>query len=423
MAKSSINIQAASSHCFAHNDRSDKVTYLIDDPKLNECSTPAAEAKQSLDLMVKAAEKYRRENGMRAMKSDTIKAVEAVVNLNASHTLADVQRLAEKIETEFGFRAVQIAVHRDEGHVTEDGRKEKNYHAHIVMCNLTPEGKTIQRTLGRDGLKKLQDITAETLGMERGKSADITGAKHIEHRVYKIVTKETEALQEQISRGQAYIEYVEAQKEAAELAIVPLKATIEDKDAQIIALRKRAEEAEKRTEIALEALEAAKATIETQKGEIERLKANIDDLARMRNEDREKLKASGTATPADYSALKKAHDDLKAEAMVQIKAKDAEITELKGKVRSYGDTMGNQLKTINELNRQLREPKETLPAPDAEQIKAKDAEIIELKTENGRLKEELAAERATAKPSDLKTALEELKKSELKPKYTGQKLG
>jgi len=289
MAKSSINIQTASAHCFAHNDRSDKVTYLIDDSKLNECSASANDAKQSLELMVKAAEQYRRDHGLRAMKRDTIKAVEAVVNLNAGHTLADVERLAGRLEKEFGFRAVQIAVHRDEG----KSRQDKNYHAHIVMCNLTPEGTTIQRTLGREGMKRMQDITAEELGMERGHSAEITGAKHIGHKTYKIVQQ-----------------------------------TVDSKDAEIVALRKRAEDAEKRAEMAEKALKAAQATIEAQKAEIERLKANIDDLARMRNEDREKLKATGTATPADYSALKKAHDELKAEVSEQIKAKDAEIKEL-----------------------------------------------------------------------------------------------
>lgn len=195
MAISSINIQPATAHCFAHNDRSDKVTYLIDSSKENECSTPAPVAQKALAQMISEAEKYRKENGLRAMKSDTVKAVEAVVNLNATHKLADVERLAEKIEAEFGFRAVQIAVHRDEG----KSSSEKNYHAHIVMCNLTPEGKTIQRTLGRDGLKKLQDITARELGMERGKSSN---AKHIDHKIYRVVAKEQENLLEKIEELQ-----------------------------------------------------------------------------------------------------------------------------------------------------------------------------------------------------------------------------
>lgn len=206
MATASINIQKASSHAFAHNDRSDKVTYLIDDPKENECNRSASEAKSLLDQYVEEAKQYRRENGLRAMKSDTVKAVEAVVNLNAGHTLKDVERLAERIEKEFGFRAVQIAVHRDEGHVTEDGRKEKNYHAHIVMCNLKPDGTTIQRTMKPKDMTRLQDITADELMMKRGQKG--SKAVRLDHRQHKAVLREREVLEKEIK---------ELQKENAEL--------------------------------------------------------------------------------------------------------------------------------------------------------------------------------------------------------------
>lgn len=187
MAISSINIQAAAGHCFAHNDRSAKVTYLVDDSGKNEFDLTAKDAKALLAQYVKEAEQYRKANGLRAMKSDTIKAVEAVVNLNAGHTLSDVQHLAAAIEKRFGFRPVQIAVHKDEG----KDKQNKNYHAHIVFCNLTPEGTTIQRTLGRDGLKELQDITAQQLAMDRG--AKGSTAVRMEHKQYKAMAKELEA--------------------------------------------------------------------------------------------------------------------------------------------------------------------------------------------------------------------------------------
>lgn len=318
MAKSSINIQTASSHCFAHNDRSDKVTYLIDDPKLNECSTPKNEAQLILKQYVKEAEQFRKSNGLRAMKSDTIKAVEAVVNLNAGHNLADVQRLATRLEQEFGFRAVQIAVHRDEGHIAESGKKEKNYHAHIVMCNLTPDGKTIQRTLGRSGMKRIQDITAEELGMERGKSADITGAKHVDHREYKFI-KQTEA------------EY----------------------EREILELRNRALNAEK---IALEAqkgLSEAQSTILAQSSVIEQLQSDLATLKTMYTEDRQKLIASGVAKPSDYQALKKAHDDLKTEVLEVSRRNNiptvmSEVAQIKV-IGSRIDTLKAERDTLKEM--------------------------------------------------------------------------
>lgn len=193
MAISSINIQTAKAHCFSHNDRSDKVTYLIDNSKENEYDRSAEEAKRLLEDYITEAEKNYYERVERKIKSDTIKAVEAVVNLNAGHTLKDVQLLAEQIEKEFGFRAVQIAIHRDEGKSVKD----KNYHAHIVMCNLRPDGSTIQRTVGRDGLKKLQDITADSLMMKRGEKGSQT--VRLEHRAFKAVEQTKEVLQNKIN--------------------------------------------------------------------------------------------------------------------------------------------------------------------------------------------------------------------------------
>jgi hypothetical protein len=100
--------------------------------------------------------------------------------------------LAGQIEKEFGFRAVQIAIHRDEGKSVKD----KNYHAHIVMCNLRSDGSTIQRTLGRDGLKRLQDITADSLMMKRGEKG--SQAVRLDHRAFKAVEQTKEILHDQI---------------------------------------------------------------------------------------------------------------------------------------------------------------------------------------------------------------------------------
>lgn len=250
MAISSINIQTASAHCFAHNDRSDKVTYLIDDSKENECDRSAADAKKQLEEYITDAEKNYRERVGRKMKSDTIKAVEAVVNLNAGHTLKDVQALAERIEKRFGFRAVQIAIHRDEG----KSAKDKNYHAHIVMCNLRPDGSTIQRTLGRDGLQKLQDLTAETLMMKRGQKG--SKAVRLEHREYKAKVQEIEHLREAN-------EELRYNFRAAQQRISALEASAEEKK-ELHRLNTQVNKAEDKTEL-LQKLEAAISTLETDK--------------------------------------------------------------------------------------------------------------------------------------------------------------
>lgn len=286
MAISSIHIQPASAHCYAHNDRSEKVSYLVDDSANNECDRNAIEARALLLSMVKNAEKYRKENGLRAMKSDTVKTVEAVVNLNAGHTLADVQKLARAIEKEFGFRPVQIAVHRDEG----KDKQNKNYHAHIVMCNLTPQGTTIQRTLGKDGLSKLQDLTANELGMSRGDP--LRKAPRLSAREYKKHAKVQEAneIQTKNLTERLRLEQVEHEKTLQKL----LKTQKEAREYQTLAQELKIEN--KRLS-----------------DENTTLKEELELLKKMYDEDRQKLKASGQAKQEDYQKLKIAYEELQAE--------------------------------------------------------------------------------------------------------------
>ena len=237
MAISSINIQTATAHSFKHNDRTDTPSYLVDSPSLNECNLGHEEAQALLNQYVKEAEKYRKDNGLRAMKKDTIKSVEAVVNLNASHTLKDVEKLAKTIEKEFGFRAVQIAVHRDEGKDT----KNKNYHAHIVMCNLTPQGRTIQRTLGREGLKKLQDITAKELWMVRGKEG--SKAERLDHKQYKAVAQEREDLAYSFREYQKRITALETENTDLKKDLHRLNTQVNKGNATVQELEKQLSEA------------------------------------------------------------------------------------------------------------------------------------------------------------------------------------
>lgn len=237
MAISSINIQTATAHSFKHNDRTDTPNYLVDSPSLNECNLGHEEAQALLNQYVKEAEKYRKDNGLRAMKSDTIKSVEAVVNLNASHTLKDVEKLVKTIEKEFGFRAVQIAIHRDEGKDT----KNKNYHAHIVMCNLTPQGRTIQRTLGREGLKKLQDITAKELWMVRGKEG--SKAERLDHKQYKAIAQEREDIAYSFREYQKRITALEIENSEQKKELHRLNTQVNKGNSTVQELEKKLSEA------------------------------------------------------------------------------------------------------------------------------------------------------------------------------------
>ena len=195
MAKSSINILK---NCagFSHNDRSEKKQpeyFLpVEFRKENEFDRNGIEAQKLLDTYIKEAkENYKKETGQKFQ--GRVLNFEAVVNLNLNHTMEDLKKLNENIEKEFGFRAVQTAIHRDEGHI-KDGRPIYNYHAHIVFCNLDKNGKTLLKNMTKSDLSKLQDLVSDNLQMERGKPAKETGAKHKHHTVYR-AEKEKENLE------------------------------------------------------------------------------------------------------------------------------------------------------------------------------------------------------------------------------------
>lgn len=184
---SSINIKKNSSS-LKHNDRSGREPkYLLPLKfrKENEFDRTADEAQKLLDEYIfEAKSNYTKITGQK-FQAKVLK-FEAVVNLNENHTMEDMKKLNLAIEKEFGFRAVQTAIHRDEGHIDKDTNQPiYNYHCHIVFCNLDKNGKTLLKQLNRSGLRKLQDLTANVLNMKRGKSAEITKAKHKSHQQFK----------------------------------------------------------------------------------------------------------------------------------------------------------------------------------------------------------------------------------------------
>jgi hypothetical protein len=177
---SSINFKKSSAS-FEHNDRTEErePKHLLPEEfrQENECDRSAIEAKLLLAEMIENAKKeYQERTGQKLQAK--IFAVEAVINLEAHHTLKDVEKINEYLEQKHGFRAIQSSIHRDEGHINEEGKPEYNLHAHVVYCNLDKDGKTILKGLEKGDFRELQTFVANALEMQRGQSAEITKAKH-----------------------------------------------------------------------------------------------------------------------------------------------------------------------------------------------------------------------------------------------------
>jgi hypothetical protein len=249
---SSINFKKSSAG-FEHNDRTEEREpkhLLPEEFRLeNECDRSALEARELLKEMVEnAKEKYTERTGQKCQAK--ILSVEAVINLEAHHTLKDVEKINEYLEQKHGLRAVQSSIHRDEGHINDEGKLEYNLHAHVVYCNLDQEGKTILKGLEKADLRDLQSFVAEALEMTRGQSADITNAKHKSPQVYryekvlatnKDLKAEIAQLREQLKeRGATRSEYA-----ALEQLNRELKEQIKAKDLTISDLEEKLTEAVK----------------------------------------------------------------------------------------------------------------------------------------------------------------------------------
>ena len=168
MAVSSIHIEAGKlGYCF-HNSRERKTVNSIFPENGIEVDNKAEDAIKIFKTELKKREQaYIRRTGKK-LHSKTIKHISAIVNLEKHHTLQDVKKVAEFLEKELNTKVFQIAIHRDEGWIDENGVKHVNYHGHLEFLGLDSEGRSVRKKLDRKFLIQLQDKVAEILKMKRG---------------------------------------------------------------------------------------------------------------------------------------------------------------------------------------------------------------------------------------------------------------
>ncbi|WP_250419844.1 mobilization protein [Campylobacter coli] len=187
-----------------HNDRELPPNYLIGGScECNKSSIQALKLKEK--IIQEAKEAY---NNNKSAKAPSFKAKSyewsAVVNIKLDTTMQDLERLALFLNEKYGFQCYQIAIHRDEGHINEQGQKEINHHAHLEFITLNKEnGRNMWRRelITPKVLRQMQSEVAEILRMERGEDKRISGAKRIEPRAYAAL-KEKEKREKKQSKEQ-----------------------------------------------------------------------------------------------------------------------------------------------------------------------------------------------------------------------------
>ncbi|EMC9373709.1 mobilization protein [Campylobacter lari] len=206
---SSINFKKSNPIQIQHNLRILPPSYLIGGKF--ECNRNFKETIALKEAMVSnAIEKYTELTGQKFQA----KSYEwsAVVNIKETTSMNDLENLSKHFQEKYGFQCYQIAIHRDEGHINEQGEKVINHHAHMEFVTLDREtGKNRQRELSREKLREMQTEVAKILGMERGVDKRISKRQRIEPRVYGYLKElEKREKKQELLNKKEYTQIIEA---------------------------------------------------------------------------------------------------------------------------------------------------------------------------------------------------------------------
>ena len=180
-----------------------------------ECNRKGYEAKELKEAIVNEAKQTYKQRTKRAFQS-TAYEWSAVVNIKPDTTMQDLERLSKHFNDKYGFQCYQIAIHRDEGHIDENGEKQINHHAHLEFITLDKQtGRNRQRELKPQTLRQIQSEVAEILGMQRGIDKRISKAERIEPRKYAKL-KEAEKKAIKTTQRETEKEAIEAFKAVSE---------------------------------------------------------------------------------------------------------------------------------------------------------------------------------------------------------------
>ena len=258
-------------------------------------------------------------------------------NTDGKEQEENLQAWAKAYEQSTGHKVLHMSIHLDEGYIDKAGAVHYNPHAHVIVSRMDERNRVI--SLDRKQLAKVQDLTAETLKMERGSTLEERqgkrGRKHIEHREFRLL--------EDAKR----LELTQAKKDAAKAPKQEASELKSENKYLLDQLRITARTAQS-TGIEKAEIAAAEATIDAwvsgSKPALGYREEKAAELAKLKADyaqERQAMKDSGAATQRDYQELKKAHElalsalkesQTKVEKMEkEIQTKDGQLAEVRAK--------------------------------------------------------------------------------------------
>jgi hypothetical protein len=268
-AKSSFNIDFTKAGSFWHNFRRGFLAKDVrgDLSSQNEYTCSFEEARRlAKQMKVDADIAYLRRRGQKP-KYDPEKIYwSAEVNAREWHTIEDLKRVAEVIEKEMGYRLIYGCLHKDEGHLNDDGEWVKNVHFHLEFISLDENGISQHRkTFNPSLMSKIQTEIAKTLGMERGIPKEITGREHLTPKQYKQAVKLQEPIKQELKIAKDELKEAKAKIKTLEEAL---------KSANLEARNALKEQGGKREDYA--ALEQENKQLKNELAELKKVPANVN---------------------------------------------------------------------------------------------------------------------------------------------------
>lgn len=165
---------------------------------------PRYEGRSIAEIRNDIAKRYKATVGQKVQKN-MVMFREAVVVIAENTTMEQLRNLAVAFGGRFGMKTMQIHIHRDEGYQNCKEWK-RNLHAHMTFDWTKPNGKSISSK--ETPYSKMQTITAEVLGMERGESSDVEHLNAVQYKNKKegerllSLQQQNDSLQQQIENFQ-----------------------------------------------------------------------------------------------------------------------------------------------------------------------------------------------------------------------------
>ena len=279
---------------------------------------------------------YTDKKGKKKMRNGSSPLRESVVNIKPDTTMEDLRQYAQRVQDRWGVRAIQIHIHRDEGHYKDPENHETwmpNLHAHIIWDWMNHEtGKSYK--LSKKNMSELQDMAAETLEMERGKRKEETGAEHLIRTdfIRQKQEKDLQAIQGEIEKKKSELQ--EQKDEITKLS----QASLYDKVVNAglsptvrMALKENEEKHKEELRQATTAVDAMGNPYVWQSGDKKGQVVTWEELAKILEKEKKKIEIQAKVDMKN--ALDKAEAD-KQTAIEKVKAEDkaeldAEIAEMK----------------------------------------------------------------------------------------------